>query len=176
MQRALYRRRLLPACLSRIFSECMDGQKCGLPTEIHAFTEPMFRAMCTQLGTRQAMGTVKHPETDGQTERMNRVLEETLRHYVNDRMDNWDTLLPTAEFAVNNSYQQSIRTTPFYLNYGYHPNVPLDVGVSPEPQSSCLFTGQPDSTRCHRQILCICPTEVYGKQNCNPGARMQKPT
>ena len=103
------------------------------------FTEPMFRALCTQLGTRQAMGTVKHPETDGQTERMNRVLEETLRHYVNDRMDNWDVLLPTAEFAVNNSFQQSIRTTPFYLNYGYHPNVPLDVGVCQEARTDAFL-------------------------------------
>ena len=95
------------------------------------FTDAFFRALCAQLGTRQAMSTAHHPETDGQTERMNRVLEETLRHFVNDRMDNWDVLLPAAEFAVNNSHQQSIGTTPFHVNYGYHPRVPLDVGVSP---------------------------------------------
>ena len=97
------------------------------------FTDAFFRSLCSQLHIRQAMSSAHHPETDGQTERMNRVLEETLRHYVNDKMDNWDTLLPAAEFAVNNSYQHAIGTTPFHLNYGYHPSVPLDVGISPHP-------------------------------------------
>ena len=94
------------------------------------FTEEFFSALCKQLAIRQAMGSAHHPETDGQTERMNRVLEETLRHYVNDNMNNWDKLLPAAEFAINNSYQQSIGTTPFYLTYGYHPSMPMDVGIS----------------------------------------------
>ena len=100
------------------------------------FTDAFFRAACSQLGIRQAMSTAHHHETAGQVERMNRILEETLRHYVNDKMDNWDVLLPAAEFAVNNSYQSTIGTTPFYLNYGYHPNVPLDVGVSPHPDAN----------------------------------------
>ena len=95
------------------------------------FTDAFFRAVCAQLGIRQGISTAHHHETAGQTERMNRVLEETLRHYVNDRMDNWDVLLPAAEFAVNNSFQTSIGTTPFHISYGYHPNVPLHVGVSP---------------------------------------------
>ena len=103
------------------------------------FVDAFFRAVCTQLGTQQAMSTAHHHETVGQVERMNRVLEETLRHYVNDKMDNWDDLLPAAEFAVNNSYQASIGTTPFYLNYGYHPSVPLDVGVCPHPDADELL-------------------------------------
>ena len=103
------------------------------------FTDGFFRALCKQLGTRQAMSTARHPETDGQTERMNRVLEETLRHYINDKMDNWDVLLPAAEFSVNNAFQQSIQTTPFHLNYGYHPRVPIDVGVCPQPTADALL-------------------------------------
>ena len=65
-------------------------------------------------------------------ERMNRVLEETLRHFIGEDQDDWDVLLPCAEFAVNNSYQASIGTTPFYLTYGYYPSVPLEVGFSPQ--------------------------------------------
>ena len=95
------------------------------------FTSEFFRSMCHQLGIRQAMSSARHPQTDGQTERMNRVLEETIRHYVEPNMDNWDVLLPAAEFAVNNSFSQTIGTTPFFLNYGYHPKVPLEVGLSP---------------------------------------------
>ena len=96
------------------------------------FTDAFWRGLCTQLGIKQAMSTAHHHETVGQVERMNRILEETLRHFVNDEQDNWDLILPCAEFAVNNSYQASIGTTPFFLTYGYHPNVPLDVGLSPQ--------------------------------------------
>ena len=99
------------------------------------FTDAFFRAVCAQLNIRQGISTAHHHETAGQTERVNRILEETLRHFVNDKMDNWDILLPAAEFAVNNSHQASIGTTPFHLSYGYHPNVPLHVGVSPHPDA-----------------------------------------
>ena len=68
--------------------------------------------------------TAYHPQSNGQTERMNRVLEDMLRHYVNPRQSNWDTMLPVLEFAVNNSWQESIENTPFFLNYGRHPRSP----------------------------------------------------
>ena len=55
------------------------------------------------------------PQSNGQTERMNRVLEDMLRHFVNPRQDDWDTLLPVLEFAINNSFQESIQGTPFFL-------------------------------------------------------------
>jgi len=67
------------------------------------------------------MSTAFHPETDGHTERMNRTLQEYLRHYVNYQCDNWEALLVWAEFAINNAVQESTKFTPFYLNYGKHP-------------------------------------------------------
>ena len=106
------------------------------------FTSEFFRSMCKQLGIRQAMSSARHPETDGQTERMNRVLEETIRHYVTPEMDNWDTLLPPAEFAVNNSYSATLGSTPFFLNYGYHPRVPMEVGLSPHMACDKLLNDQ----------------------------------
>ena len=48
-----------------------------------------------------------------------------LRHYVNPQQDNWDELLPCAEFAINNSYQESIKTTPFKLNTCREPRTNL---------------------------------------------------
>lgn len=86
-----------------------------------------WREVQRLLGTKQSMSTAYHPQTDGQTERANRVLEDMLRHYVSGRQDDWDELLPAAEFAVNNAFQASTRTTPFMLNYGQHPLTPLSL-------------------------------------------------
>ncbi|KAJ9505720.1 hypothetical protein QJQ45_006415 [Haematococcus lacustris] len=69
------------------------------------------------------LSSAYHPQTDGQTERMNRVIEEMLRHYIRPDQKDWAEHLPLVEFAINNAKQESTRCTPFYLNYGYHPRV-----------------------------------------------------
>ena len=51
------------------------------------------------------MSTAFHPETDGQSERANRTIEEMLRHYVHPLHDDWDRYLPVLKFAHNNSVQ-----------------------------------------------------------------------
>ena len=70
------------------------------------------------------MSTAFHPQSDGQTERMNRTLEETLRAFVGSGKER-DRLSPCCEFAMNNAmtnaFTESIRTMPFFLNYGRHP-------------------------------------------------------
>ena len=71
------------------------------------------------------MSSSYHPESDGQTERTNRVLTEMLRHYVNARQDNWDKLLPLVEFAHNNAYSSVTGSTPFFICYGKHPRTPM---------------------------------------------------
>ncbi|GIL63102.1 hypothetical protein Vafri_17024, partial [Volvox africanus] len=93
------------------------------------FTSAFAKELCHLTGIQQLTSTAFHPQTDGQTERTNRILEEYLRHYINPTQDNWDTLLVAAEFAINNSYQESIKTTPFMLNYGQHPLTPLSVDI-----------------------------------------------
>ena len=70
------------------------------------------------------MSTARHPQTDGQTENANGVLEDTLRHFVGPYQVNWDELLPVAEFAMNNAWNTSVGNTPFMLNYGQHPDTP----------------------------------------------------
>ena len=73
------------------------------------------------------MSTTYHPQTDGQTERANRTLEDMLRAFVNYRQDNWDECLPAAEFAYNNSIQASTGYTPFELDCGQAPIVPTSL-------------------------------------------------
>jgi hypothetical protein len=65
--------------------------------------------------------TVYHPQTDGQTERVNREVEKYLRMFTNHRQDDWVDWLPVAEFAFNNVVHEATGQTPFFLNKGRHP-------------------------------------------------------
>ena len=56
-----------------------------------------------------------------------------LRHYVSPTQQDWDTHLPTVEFAINNAYQESVKATPFVLNYGQHPHTPAGVSTEAPP-------------------------------------------
>jgi hypothetical protein len=101
----------------------------GLPVSIVSDRDTRFKsefwsALVELLGVKHKMSSAFHPQTDGQTERVNRVLEEYLRHYVNPSHDDWDEWLPLAEFAYNNSVHEATGETPFFLNYGVHPRLP----------------------------------------------------
>jgi hypothetical protein len=106
----------------------------GLPKEIVSDRDPRFTSAFWQevlrlVGTKQSMSTAFHPQSDGQTERVNSILEGMLRHYVSEDQTDWDQCLDAAEFAVNNAWQESVRATPFELNYGQQPNMPVCVLV-----------------------------------------------
>ncbi|KAF1313283.1 Pol protein, partial [Globisporangium splendens] len=103
----------------------------GLPVEIVSdrdtrFTSKFWRALFGLLDTKLSMSTAAHPETDGQTERVNRVLEDVLRSYATSFKE-WSEFLPLAEFALNNSTHVSTGHSPFYVNYGVHPRVPASI-------------------------------------------------
>ncbi len=93
------------------------------------FTSAFITGLCSLVGARQAMSTPYHPQTDGQTERVNRVLEDMLRHYVSPVQDDWDQHLACAEFAINNADHRSTGASPFMLNYGYCPRMPFSIEV-----------------------------------------------
>jgi Reverse transcriptase (RNA-dependent DNA polymerase)./Integrase core domain. len=76
------------------------------------------------MGVLQDHSTAYHPQTDGQTERMNRVMEDILRCYADAQQTAWDLQLPMVEFAINNSPAEATGQTPFVLNYGTHPRIP----------------------------------------------------
>jgi hypothetical protein len=77
------------------------------------------------LGTQLNFNTTYHPETDGQTERTNQILEDMLRMYVMDQHKHWQEFLTLVEFAYNNSYQSSIKMTSFEFLYGRPCRTPL---------------------------------------------------
>lgn len=101
----------------------------GLPRTIVSDRDPRFTSkfwdsLFGLLDTKLAMSTSFHPQTDGQSERANRTLEDMLRAYCHDRQDTWDTRLAAAEFAYNNSVNDSTGFTPFFLDSGRHPHTP----------------------------------------------------
>jgi hypothetical protein len=66
-----------------------------------------------------------HPESDGKTERVNRVIEYMLRMYVMDKPSKWEDYLHLVEFAYNNGYQASLKMSPFEALYGRRCNTPV---------------------------------------------------
>ena len=107
------------------------------------FTSDFWRALFKYTGTRLNMSTAYHPQTDGQTERANRTIEDMLRACVSPHHDDWDQHLVAIEFAYNNSIQASTGYTPFYLNYGRHPETPFDIQgstvVPPKDKDAAAF-------------------------------------
>ncbi|KAJ9534750.1 hypothetical protein QJQ45_013129 [Haematococcus lacustris] len=101
----------------------------GVPREIISdrgshFTNHFWASVMAILGVKECKSSAYHPESDGQTERYNRTLEEMLRHYISPAQSDWPFFLSLAEFAVNNSWQESIQSTPFLVNTGQSPLTP----------------------------------------------------
>jgi len=108
----------------------------GMPSRIVSdrdarFTATFWQSFWARLGTKLAMSTAYHPQTDGQTENANRTLETILRSTVDFNQTNWDELLPAAEMAVNNAKNATTGYSPFYLDTGREMQMPLDVSMDP---------------------------------------------
>lgn len=104
----------------------------GLPLEIVSdrdslFTSIFWESLFKLTGTTLSMSTPMHPQTDGQTERANRVIEEMLRAYISFQLDDWDEHLTAIEFAYNESVQASTKHSPFLLDSGQQPRSPVDL-------------------------------------------------
>jgi len=80
------------------------------------FMEELMRA----LGTKRQLSIAYHPQTDGQTERINQEIGTFLRHYVNYQQDDWTKWLAAAEFQYNDKKHAATGKTPFELNFGRH--------------------------------------------------------
>jgi hypothetical protein len=98
----------------------------GLPAVIVSdrdtkFTSLFWQTLFDRYGTKLALSTSYHPQTDGQSERMVRTVKEMLRSVVNHKQDNWSEKLSSIEFAYNNSVHPSTNMTPFELDLGFHP-------------------------------------------------------
>ena len=102
----------------------------GLPTRIISdrdskFTSGFWTTLHKLLGTKLALSTAYSPQTDGQTERLNRILEEYIRAYIDPLTGQWAQLLTPAEYAYNASVQSSIGMSPFEADCGIKPNNPM---------------------------------------------------
>ena len=104
----------------------------GLPEVIISDRDPRFTSkfwttLFELLGTDLRFSTAFHPQTDGQSEVMIRTLENFLRPYVERNPSCWVKQLPLAEFAANNAVNASTGYTPFYLETGQDPAVPMSL-------------------------------------------------
>ena len=89
------------------------------------FTSKFWKELFAGLGTKLAFSTTYHPLTDGQTERVNMILEDMLRMYVMHQQRKWEEYLPLVEFAYNNGYQEYFRMSLFEALYGWSCNTPI---------------------------------------------------
>ncbi len=119
--------------------------KHGVPNDIVSdrgskFTSIFWTALSNALKIQQKLSTAYHPETDGQTERVNQILETYLRHYVNYDQNDWARYLPLAEFAYNNSTHSATTMSPFFANKGYHPTLDIAMSNSTNKEASVEIT------------------------------------
>ncbi|GJP62544.1 hypothetical protein CLOP_g19600 [Closterium sp. NIES-67] len=126
------------------------------------FTSIFWKELMSLLGTKLAMSSAYHPQTDGQTERLNQIVEQLLRAACKNDISKWDLHLPILEFAYNNATHAATGQTPFFLCYGRHsltpqqPTIPATIeyllakgliGPSTSPYDApVLFTPEPDGS------------------------------
>jgi hypothetical protein len=100
----------------------------GVPVSIvsdrgSVFTSALWRSLMAAAGTKLQFSTAYHPQTDGQTERVNQCMEMFLRCAVHDTPTQWHRWLPAAEFWYNSSYHASLNCSPFKALFGREPNL-----------------------------------------------------
>jgi hypothetical protein len=103
----------------------------GIPKMIVSDRGPQFVSMFwnelhKSLGTKLLHSSAYHPQTSGQTERVNQILEDMLWACVLELPQKWDDCLPLAEFSYNNNYQESIKMAPFEALYRRRCRTPLN--------------------------------------------------
>ncbi|GJP42488.1 hypothetical protein CLOM_g2043 [Closterium sp. NIES-68] len=92
------------------------------------FTLKFWQDTWAWYGTRLQFSSPYLPQTDGQTERTNQTMEQLVRTNCPDR-NKWDDALPMLEFSYNNAPSATTNHSPFYLNYGMYPTVPISTNV-----------------------------------------------
>ncbi|KAK8916810.1 hypothetical protein KSP39_PZI022605 [Platanthera zijinensis] len=102
------------------------GKLHGLPDTIITDRDPVFlskfwQTLFTQQGTKLSYSSAYHPETDGQTERVNRCLNQYLRIFAHQNPKHWSKLLSWAEYHYNTAYHAPAEMTPFEAMFGRRP-------------------------------------------------------
>ncbi|GJP42080.1 hypothetical protein CLOM_g1672 [Closterium sp. NIES-68] len=134
----------------------------GIPTTLISdrdpkFTSKFWKELMSLLGTKLAMSSAYHPQTDGQTERLNQIVEQLLRAACKDDISKWDLHLPVLEFAYNNATHAATGQTPFFLCYGRHPLTPQKptTPAKVQPAHDFITTMHQLWDRTHKRLLDI---------------------
>ena len=106
----------------------------GFPRDIVSdrdvkFTSTFWQHLMSRLKTKLKMNTAFHPETDGQTERVNQVLNMYLRNYVAADQRDWTEWLALAEFCYNSHKHTATKQSPFYVARGFEPLTPVELAL-----------------------------------------------
>nr|KYP57132.1 Retrotransposable element Tf2 [Cajanus cajan] len=112
----------------------------GLPKTIVSdrdvkFLSHFWKTLWARLGTKLLFSTTCHPQTDGQTEVVNRSLGTMLRAILKGNKKSWDDYLPHVEFAYNRVVHKTTNMSPFEIVYGFNPLTPLDLLPLPDVAS-----------------------------------------
>jgi hypothetical protein len=89
------------------------------------FTSRFWEKLHDPMDTGLNFSSAYHPQTDGQIKRVNQILEDMLRTCALKDKKRWNKCLPYAEFSYNNSYQESLKMSPFEVLYGHKCQTPL---------------------------------------------------
>jgi hypothetical protein len=115
----------------------------GVPYDIVSdrgpqFVSQLWKSILDLLNIKRNLSTAYHPQTDGQTERVNQCLEQYLRIYIANDQLNWTDLLPTAELTYNTHPHDATELSPFKICYGYEPTLFPEIELIPTEQVSHL--------------------------------------
>uniref|UniRef100_A0A2N9HWY0 Reverse transcriptase n=1 Tax=Fagus sylvatica TaxID=28930 RepID=A0A2N9HWY0_FAGSY len=102
------------------------------------FLSYFWKVLWGKLGTKLLFSTTCHPQTDGQTEVVNRTLTQLLRTVVHKNLKTWEDCLPFIEFAYNRAMHSTTSYSPFEIVYGFNPLTPLDLMPLPIDGRSSL--------------------------------------
>jgi hypothetical protein len=100
------------------------------------FVSAFWKHFWNHFDTSPKLSTSFHPQTNGNTEIVNKLVIQYLRIYAHDNPSSWSQHLPLAESSYNNSFHTTIQSTPFFATYGFHPRFD---NLSVPPSSSSPF-------------------------------------
>jgi RNase H-like domain found in reverse transcriptase/Reverse transcriptase (RNA-dependent DNA polymerase)/Integrase zinc binding domain/Integrase core domain/Chromo (CHRromatin Organisation MOdifier) domain len=121
------------------------------------FISKFFQSVCKLLGVKQTFSTAYHPQTNGQCERFNRTVLNSISHYISDNQDNWDELSYVATYAFNTTVHSSTGHTPFELSLARKTPTPVLAQKAEYGMMSANLT----KTAYRQKILAQC--EEFGK-------------
>ena len=113
------------------------------------FVSEVYQQLCRRFAIKRAMSSAYHPQSDGQTERVNRTLEQMLRTYVQTNEAEWETLLPAMELAYNCTTHSSVGLSPFEVMIGENPIRAQDLDLIDNLEPMCT----PPMTKVFSQLV-----------------------